>query len=84
MASTTPAICRIKSCDEPARWLVTTIGHPDRDVVGAYCDEHVFAPVSSRAPRPYSIVIEGPADLTTADVADSEELARTAREVALR
>lgn len=54
-------ICRIKRCDEPARYNYVIVGHPNGDVACSYCHEHY--PTHGHwdeSPTPYSITITGP------------------------
>lgn len=74
-----PAQCHIKRCSDHARWTLTTVGHPTGDIAVAYCQAHVWAPATDKASKPYSILIEGPADLTEADVSALAESASSER-----
>lgn len=57
-------ICRIKRCDEPARYNFVIVGHPNGDVACSYCWEHARSSAGvghwDESPTPYSITITGP------------------------
>lgn len=56
------AICRIRRCDEAARYNYVVNGHPNGDVAASYCAEHIRERGGhwDDSPAPYSITITGP------------------------
>lgn len=59
-----PILCRIRRCEQPARWIVTIAGHPNGDPApGAYCRQHAEERAGllwDESPRPYTVRAEGP------------------------
>lgn len=54
--------CKITRCDQPARWTVTSTGHPNGDFSGHYCRDHVGqkVPTWNDSPTPYTVTVSGP------------------------
>lgn len=56
----TQAVCKIRTCSEPANWRVATSGHPNGDIDAHYCAQHLFVPAWDESPRAYKVEISGP------------------------
>lgn len=56
------ATCRIRRCEEPARYNYVVNGHPNGDIAASYCNGHIRARGGhwDESPAPYSITITGP------------------------
>lgn len=60
MSDSTDGTCHIRKCEQPARWLVQTKGHPNGDIEAWYCADHAKAYPWDESPTTYLTTIWGP------------------------
>ena len=58
-------ICTIRRCEQPARWIIEIIGHPNSPtrLERPYCHEHAQGEAKllwDDSPRPYTKIARGP------------------------
>lgn len=60
----TIVLCRMRRCEQSARWIITVTGHPKGDPPPcAYCHEHAEDRARllwDESPRPYHLRADGP------------------------
>lgn len=56
--------CKIRVCEQTARWTVTIEGHPNVEGIPtwAYCGKHIQGQAIAwdESPKPYTVTIRGP------------------------